>query len=451
MPCLRTHVEVRLFNGLNGLWLKILAPGVLNEPFTRSYYAKNHLSVYIASPGSFSRILLLPRQELSSGKSYDRPSPEDIERAKYAELIQAYGSFLEKEFARSGSPGAAVTIVKDTIVLYSRGFGVKKASGADSVDINTVFRVGSLSKGFAAVLAGVLVDEGAIDWEDRIIEHLPEFALKSRQQTHSIELAHLLSHSTGLPYHAYTNLVESGKSLQTIIPYFRDLDLIGRPGEVYAYQNAAFGMIEEVVLASTQRSFQRQIAEKLFTPAGMESASVSYAEIMSNRNKALPHSYSRRNGVWRPSRISEKYYNLPSTGGVNASIADMERWLMVLLGHRPEIISETALDFIFSPFVKSNNKNRYFSRWNLLEEAYYGMGWRILDLKTDTVQQHGGFVNGFRSEIALDRKEGIGICILTNGPSDMPGRSIPKFWDAYYSFRDSQRNSNGERYTDYQN
>ena len=377
-------------------------------------------------------------------------SPADLERAKYVELLDAYESVLEEEFARSGSPGAAVAIVKDTLVLFSRGFGVKKAGEQDSVDINTVFRVGSLSKGFAAILAGVLVDEGAIEWEDKIIDHLPEFALKSGQQTRKIKLTHLLSHSTGLPYHAYTNLVESGKSLKTILPYFRDLDLIGRPGEVYAYQNAAFGMIEEVVLASTNRSFQRQIAEKVFTPAGMENASISYGEIMSNGNKALPHSFSRRKASWLPMRISKKYYNLPSTGGINASVADMEQWLMVLQGHRPDIISENSLEFIFQPFVKSNNKRRYFRHWNLLDEAYYGMGWRVLDLKKDTVMQHGGFVNGYRSEIALDRKEGIGICILTNGPSEMPGRCIPKFWDTYYSFRDSQQDS-VEQYTEYQN
>ena len=389
-------------------------------------------------------------QHYPPGTEHHQPSPEELERAKYAALLQTYGSVLEEEFSSSGSPGAAVAIVKDTLVLYARGFGVKKANSQDSVDVNTVFRVGSLSKGFAAVLAGVLVDEGAFSWEDRVIDHLPVFALKSRQQTQKIQLTHLLSHSTGLPYHAYTNLVESGKDLKTIIPYFQGLNLIGSPGEVYAYQNAAFGMIEEIILASTHRSFQRQIAEKLFTPGGLENASISYEEIAINNNKAMPHSFSRKRGSWHPGTISKKYYNLPSTGGVNASIADMERWLVLLLGHRPDIISDASLEFIFQPFVKSNNENRYFRRWNQLEEAYYGMGWRVLDLKTDTVVQHGGYVNGYRSEIALDRKEGIGICILTNGPSEMPGRCIPKFWDTYYSFRDSQRDST-EHFTEYQN
>ncbi len=377
-------------------------------------------------------------------------APEDPIRAKYKDLIKTYDSFFTEEFQRTGTPGAAVVIVKDTTVLFAKGFGVKKLYTMDSIDVNTVFRTGSLSKGFASVLAGTLVEAGDFSWEDKVVDHLPFFALKSRQQSRNVKINHLLSHTTGLPYHAYTNLVESGKGIRSIAPYFREVDLIGKPGEIYAYQNAAFGLIEEIVLKTTARTFQRQMAERIFTPADMVQASTSYEEIVSNSNIALPHFYSRRKKKWRVGSISKKYYNLPSTGGINASILDMGNWLKVVMGHRPDIISEQTLDYIFQPFVRSNNRRRYFRKWNLLDEAHYGMGWRVLALGSDTVLYHGGYVNGYRSEISFDREEKIGICVLFNAPSEMASQCIPSFWDIYYAFESSALKTE-EHFTEYRN
>ena len=382
-------------------------------------------------------------------QSFGRMIPQDPVKVKYANFIEDYESYFSREFRRAGTPGAAMIVVKDTSTLFAGGFGLRKLRSKDSIDVNTVFRLGSLSKGFAAVLAGIMVDEKAFAWEDRVVDHLPYFALKSRRQTQDVQVTHILSHSTGLPYHAYTNLVESGVDVAKIAPQFRDVNLIGKPGEIYAYQNAAFGLIEEIILVNTQRSFQRQMAEKIFTPADMNRASISYEEMMSYQNRAVPHSFSRRKKNWQAGRISGKYYNLPSTGGINASILDMGNWLRVLLGNRPDVVSEDALDFVFQPFVRSNNENRYFRHWDMLDEAHYGMGWRVLQLQSDTVLYHGGFVNGYRSEIAFDRKEKVGICVLFNSSSDLAGRCIPAFWEQYYNYRDALEV--GEQYTDNRN
>lgn len=87
------------------------------------------------------------------------------------------------------------------------------------MDANTVFRVGSLSKGFAGVLSGILVSQGTLAWDEPVQQLVPEFKLRDRAQTGRIQLWHLLSHTTGLPYHAYTHLIEQGYDIPTLMKY----------------------------------------------------------------------------------------------------------------------------------------------------------------------------------------------------------------------------------------
>ncbi|MBA4144909.1 MAG: hypothetical protein C0523_04040, partial [Cytophaga sp.] len=62
---------------------------------------------------------------------------------------------------------------------------------------------------------------------------------------------------------------------------------------------------------------------------------------------------------------------------------------------------------------------------------YYGMGWRIINFKDDVVYYHGGYVNGFRSEIAIHPKDNIAICVLVNSTGPLADQSIPEFFRKY--------------------
>jgi beta-lactamase class C len=59
------------------------------------------------------------------------------------------------------------------------------------------------------------------------------------------------------------------------------------------------------------------------------------------------------------------------------------------------------------------------------------MGWRVLNFKEDTLIYHGGYVNGYRSEVAIHRKNKIAICVLVNSPGTLADISIPKFFELY--------------------
>ena len=131
-----------------------------------------------------------------------------------------------------------------------------------------------------------------------------------------------------------------------------------------------------------------------------------------------------------PASISKKYYNAVSSGGINASASDMGKWLLLLTGHHPGVISEQTLEEIYDPLATIHN--RRFSRyWNGVNESYYGMGWRVLDNHGQKIVYHGGYVNGYRSEIAFAPEDEVGICILINTNSRFLLTVIPDFFNHF--------------------
>jgi len=349
-----------------------------------------------------------------------------------AMYLEEFEQDFEEGLNENRIPGAAVAIVKGGRVVFQKGFGVREKGKPEEVDEHTVFRLGSLSKGFASVLTGVFVEEGVVSWDRPVSRYLKEFQLNDPEQTNRVQIRHLLSHTSGLPRHAYTNLVEDGLSLDRIIPRLEQVPLIAKEGEQIAYQNAAFSAIEKVLEAQTDTGFSTLMDEKLFNPLGMDNSSASYDSIRYSENKASPHVYYSRSRGRVPISISKKYYNAVSSGGINASASDMGKWLLLLTGYYPEIISEETLKEMYDPLATINNR-RFSRHWDGVNESHYGIGWRVLDNDGQKIVYHGGYVNGYRSEIAFAPEDKVGICILINTGSSYPLAVIPDFFNHFKS------------------
>lgn len=362
------------------------------------------------------------------------PEPEESAEWVMDDDLAAYLNQFERNFEEGLNgkriPGAAVAIVKDGRVVFQKGFGVKEKGKPEPVDEHTVFRLGSVSKGFASVLTGVLVEEGMVDWDRPVADYLELFRLNDPGQTGRVQVRHLLSHTSGLPRHAYTNLVEDGLPLDRIIPRFEQVPLISKEGEQIAYQNAAYSAIEKVLEEQTGSDFNKLLDEKLFGPLAMNYASATHDDIQTSENRALPHIYHSRGRGYVPVSISGKYYNAVSSGGINASASDMGKWLLLLTGNAPDVISKETLDEIYSPLANINNR-RFSRHWAGVNRSHYAMGWRVLDNQGQKIVYHGGYVNGYRSEIAFSPEDGVGICILINTNSGYPLEVIPDFFNHF--------------------
>lgn len=365
---------------------------------------------------------------------YDNePEPEEwVMDHSLATYLEEFAANFESGLNEEKIPGAAVVIVKDGRVVFQKGFGVKERGKPERVDEHTVFRLGSVSKGFASILTGIMAEEGAVSWDHPVSRYLMDFRLNDPDQTGRIQVRHLLSHTTGLPRHAYTNLVEDGLSLDLIIPRFEQVPLVSREGFQHSYQNAAFSAIEKVLEVRTNTDFNTLLHEKILTPLEMENSSTSYDGIINSENRASPHLYVSRARGRLPVPISGKYYNAVSSGGINASASDMGKWLLLLTGHYPEVISKETLTEIYEPFATIRNQ-RFSRHWDGVDQSHYGMGWRLLENHGQKIVYHGGYVNGYRSEIAFDPENGTGICILINTNSSYPLKVIPGFFNHFQS------------------
>jgi len=344
--------------------------------------------------------------------------------------LDTFSAAFEEGLTNQSIPGGAVVIVKEGRVIYQKGFGVKETGKTDNVDEHTVFRIGSVSKGFASVLAGVLAEEDLLSWDGSVSSYLDDFKLFDPEQTDRVKIKHILSHTSGLPRHAYTNLVEDGLTLDRIIPRLERVPLIAKEGEQLAYQNATYSVIEKVMETQTGTDFESLLTSKIFEPLGMVNSSASYDSLMRSENKALPHVWYSRSRGRVPVKITKKYYNAISSGGINASASDMGKWLLLLTGYYPEIISKETLNEIYEPLATINNK-RFSRYWDSVNESHYGMGWRVLDNEGQKIVYHGGYVNGYRSEIAFSPEDGVGICVLINANSSYPLQVIPGLFEYF--------------------
>jgi len=352
----------------------------------------------------------------------------------WIELLDEYQSYIQRAVENGEAPGAAVSIVQDSSVLFLHGFGLSDTTEKDSVGVFSVFRLGSVSKSLASVLTGVLVQDSILSWDDKVIKYIPDFELKSKESTEQITLKHLLSHTSGLPYHAFTYEIDNGANIDPLIYHLRDLNLTGPPGKTYSYQNVAYSIIGKVIESATGKPYEVVMQEKVFGPLHMDQASLSFAGIMANDDKAKPHVHTMRG--WKPTSINETYYNVGPAGGVNASISDMARWLKALTSRQHNLLASSVKEEMFKPFVRATARNRYFRNWKKSSGSFYSLGWRVLTFKTDTLNYHGGYVNGYRSEIALKADDGIGICVLVNAAGQLADRAIPEFFILYEKYRD---------------
>jgi beta-lactamase class C len=366
-------------------------------------------------------------QSLADFTIYSEPTGEDSLAIR--KIIRKFDAFLRDSLRSTGCVGAAATIFHQDEIVYTLTHGVKRAGIKDSVDRHTVFRLASVSKGFAGVLAAILQNEGIISMDDRIIEYLPGFRLKDSVNTHELAIRHVLNHTSGLVPHAYDNLAEDGKTIKEIIPELATVDIAGFPGQYYGYQNVVFSLIDTLLVLKTNRDYGELVDRKIFRPLGLKDASTGYRGLIWNSNVAFPH--DRINGEYHPLPLNTGYYNLLPAAGVNASIDDMGKWLEALLGFVPKQLDTAVINLISTPQVYTPLKRNYTRFWDPIEARYYSYGWRIFDYKGKRILYHGGYVRGYRAEIAFCPEEKTGIAFLLNSPNRLASQVVPTFFNMY--------------------
>ena len=320
--------------------------------------------------------------------------------------------------------GAAYVVVTPDEIIRIGTAGHTDTRRRQAINENTVFRVASVSKTFAAGLSGVLVAEGEFGWDDRVIDYIPDFRVDG--DASRVRIENLLGQSTGLIPHAYDNLIEDGLTLDRIQKQFAKLPYICEPGACYTYQNSVFSLIGPVIEKTTGRSYAEAMYEKIFRPLDMRDSSVGYEPFVGNPNHARPHVKTKSG--WKTVAVKPHYYRVAPAAGVNASAADMGKWLTAQMGGQPDVLDPEVVDQLTEPRVRTPRDKRRKHWRELLSDAHYGLGWRIYRLGENEIAYHSGWVSGYRADIAWSESHGVGIAVLTNVEGNGISKLTTTFW-----------------------
>ncbi|MFC5582565.1 serine hydrolase domain-containing protein [Rhodanobacter terrae] len=348
--------------------------------------------------------------------------------ARIEQTIADYQRWLNRIAERHAVAGLATALVVDDKVVFEGTVGYADAVTKQPVTPHTVFRLASLSKAFATAMTGLLVDDGKLSWDTKLVDVLPYFKLKDMQAASEATVADILGQRLGLPRNTYDNMLEDDISYEELVRKLDEVNLICGVGQCYGYQNVAFGMIGDVVLARTGDFFYRQVDKRIFYPLGMTTASYGRAALESNKSWARPHRASSHG--WLPFEPNETYYRVAPAAGVNASLRDMEKWLIAQMGGRQDVLPTSLLDVLHAPGVTTPSElNATPWRRARLTSAYYALGWRVYEYGGETLIFHAGAVAGYRTMIGFFPKYHVGVVTLWNSTGPIPSGLMPMVFD----------------------
>ena len=318
------------------------------------------------------------------------------------------------------SPGAAVAIVKDGMVIYRKGFGCAQLEYGIPITPSTVFHVASVSKQFTAMAITMLEAAGKLSADDDIRKYLPELADFGKR----ITIRHLLNHTSGLR-DQWDLLILSDWRMDDVIT---QADIMGRlirqkelnfpPGEEYLYCNSGFTLLAEIVSRVSGQPFTDWTRDNIFIPLGMTSTHfhLDHEEVVKNR----AYSYEGEPGKGFKQSVLN-YANVGATS-LFTTVEDMANWLRNFEDKR--VGGTAVLDRMLTRGVLNNGK-----------EIPYGRGIQVEDYKGLKMIGHSGGDAGFRSDVIEFPEEKLGVAIFSNLGSFQPGTLTRQIADIYLASR----------------
>jgi beta-lactamase class C len=307
-----------------------------------------------------------------------------------------------------------------SVVVYG-----KESKAGSAIDLDTVFRLASVSKTFTSMLMAKYVEQNQLDWQMPLAQLVPEFST-AKSKSGDLVLQHVIGQSSGYTPNAYDNLIEANYSVKRVLTMLSELKPLCNPGQCYTYQNALFAVVDGY-FQQHHSSYGHALTQTLINPLSMPHASVGKLGLQSSNKWAKPHVAISKNR-WRSTKVQDNYYRYSPAAGVNASMRDMIIWMRALLGESPEVVSPELISRVTTPLTKSK-KEVYRRQWRqFLTDAHYGLGWRIYDFAGHTLNYHGGWVQGYRADIAFSPEFGVGYVMLMNAESNLINEFTPDFW-----------------------
>ncbi len=341
-------------------------------------------------------------------------------------------------------PGIAVAVIKDGKVIHSKGYGLRSLRTGQPTDENTIFGIASNSKAFTAAALGILVDEGKLTWDDKVRDIIPEFKLYDAWVTEQFTVRDLLTHRSGMGLGAGDLMFfpdSSDFTLKDIMYNLRFLKPASSFRTKYDYDNNLYIVAGEVVKRVSGISWDDFVEQKILTPLGMTRTATSFDRLKDTSDIIDAHA-PVEGKVAVIARSTMKVGH--SAGGINSSIADLSKWVMLHLADgkygdnmNKQLFSHDVHEEMWTPqtIIPVHNPGPYNTHF-----ASYGFGFGLSDVKGYKEVTHTGGLEGMVTQITMIPELKLGIIVLTNQQEGGAFQCITdQIKDAYLGIKGTDR------------
>jgi CubicO group peptidase (beta-lactamase class C family) len=302
------------------------------------------------------------------------------------------------------TPGGAVLVLKEDRAVLKKGYGLATLDPETEITSATFFCIASVSKQFAAAATLKLAQEGKLSLEDPVSKYFPHFQAGFFDR---ITLAHLLSHTSGIPdarprtdslfvYHSTD--VDSYSYMDTLS--FLNFE----PGSSYEYMNPTFQLLYTVIEKASGKPFEEYMEQEVFTPAGM--TNTLYFE----EGRDIPqmaHGYRMdTTGQWKECDYGETtFFASKADGALYTSLEEFMLWEYALRDHK--ILDKEMTKRAHTAYIQTD-----------IPETGYGYGWFITEINGAPKIFHTGDNGGFKIYAGRYPESGVLLLIFSTREFD---------------------------------
>lgn len=344
-------------------------------------------------------------------------------------------------------PGMAIAIVKDGELVMAQGYGLREVGRPEPVDADTLFAIASITKGFTASALSMLVEDGKLAMDDRVIDHLPWFRMSDPYVTREMRIRDLLVHRSGLGLGAGDLLFWPATSYSTreVVERLAQVPLAHGFRERYAYDNVLYAVAQLVIESVSGESYADFVQRRIFTPVGMSTSRINSDALRPGDNVASGH--ARAGFTAPPAPVARMAWsNNSAAGGIYASASDMAKWMQVQLdagvlpGGGGRLFGAARQRGMWSMVTPIPIAEPAVPELAALRPDFagYGEGWSLSDYRGHKLVWHTGGWPGMVSRLTLVPELELGIVVLTSQETSAAFNAVTmQVLDAYLDAPDT--------------
>ena len=339
-----------------------------------------------------------------------QPAGEGKRAGQEKTTAEAIDQCVQINMAQLDAPGAAVAVMLDGQMLYSRGYGLKNRLLTREVNRDTVFRIGSVTKMMTAAVVMQQVELGRVDLEAPVTDYIPEFEVGGRWPAHLITVRHALTHATGFPDTISDPFASGDDALSNWAATQQDIELHAPPGSFWNYSNPNFMLAGLVAERAAGVPYRQLYKESLWEPAGMSSTTFDPSEVVAAGNYATGHYREQSGGPeFTVGPRDNDLWAAGPAGFAFSTVGDLSRWALLLIdGGGP----------VLSPWSAATMQDPH--QWtHYTPDRYYGYGVMVENYQGLDVRQHGGNVAGYGTYLLWVPDRRFVVALLTNVTSSL--------------------------------